>query len=528
MSTASSCAWTVASSSAPECGRLQVDPFEARPFLWNNEPVNNKIIQDDNQSTAAAPNPPNPTLDAARALENPLSEREMDVARLLATGASNNEIAEQLVISPHTVKVHLRNIYEKLGVSSRTEASLLLLQQGWMALPGVEMSTAALEIVTYPEPAPLTDDGSRPFAWQPIYMLAVAALILALLIMPSWLSGRSAAQVNLLSDGGGSTLGQPSINIMPRWTSQTPLPSARSRLGLALVADAQLYAIGGEDSSGLIVDTVNVYDLARNDWRIGTSLPFPLSNFAVAVLADQVYVAGGTTLAADSNEAGEAALSSSLLRFDTTLAEWNAVGELPVALAGASLVATPRALYLLGGWDGAAMHAEVWQLDLPPKPSVTAADWRRITEMATAHAFGGAVLVGDHIYVAGGYDGKRELDGAQRYHLLEEKWEDLPSMSTPRGGIQLLDDGLAIFAVGGGWGTSVSTLERFDPATGIWSHFPSPVTGEWRNLGAAASPSGYLYFTGGWSDSYLNAHLHYQSSFRSFLPATQSNDSSGQ
>ncbi|MEZ4637234.1 MAG: hypothetical protein R2873_28425 [Caldilineaceae bacterium] len=79
---------------------------------------------------------------------------------------------------------------------------------------------------------------------------------------------------------------------------------------------------------------------------------------------------------------------------------------------------------------------------------------------------------------------------------------------------------MAIFAVGG-WHEPVDTLERFDPFTGLWSHFPSPIAGEWRNLGAAASTTGHLYFTGGWSDSYLNMHLHYQSSFRSFLPDTQ-------
>jgi len=51
-----------------------------------------------------------------------LSERELDVLRLLAEGLSNGEIAQRLIVSVGTVKTHVHNIIEKLGVSNRTQA----------------------------------------------------------------------------------------------------------------------------------------------------------------------------------------------------------------------------------------------------------------------------------------------------------------------------------------------------------------------------------------------------------------------
>jgi LuxR family maltose regulon positive regulatory protein len=66
-------------------------------------------------------------------LVEPLSAREIEVLQLIAEGLTNQEIADRLYLSMHTVKAHARNIYGKLGAHHRTEA--VARARAWGILP---------------------------------------------------------------------------------------------------------------------------------------------------------------------------------------------------------------------------------------------------------------------------------------------------------------------------------------------------------------------------------------------------------
>jgi DNA-binding NarL/FixJ family response regulator len=64
-----------------------------------------------------------------------LTERELDVVKRVIDGRSNDEIASDLQISPKTVESHLRRIFERFGIGSRTELATRALREGWLDVP---------------------------------------------------------------------------------------------------------------------------------------------------------------------------------------------------------------------------------------------------------------------------------------------------------------------------------------------------------------------------------------------------------
>lgn len=438
--------------------------------------------------------------------EATLSERELEILRLVATGASNYQIARQLVISPNTVKVHLRNIFEKLGVQSRTEATMLAVRRGWIAVVPPPSSTAETTPVQAPLARPLSQSEPLP-RWQRFYLICAALLSLFVFLLPYiGLGSFGGRPRTALSDAGVPPAAPPQPLAASGWTQRAALPTSRSRLALAAVGE-KIYAIAGETAESP-TNVVEVYDLSSNGWLPAAPKPLAVSNVTGATLGKRIYVPGG--LLADGS------LTDAVEVFDPTTGTWTRAASLPKPLCCYALAVLGDRLYLFGGWDGAAYVATALAYD----PSDDG--WRVLSPMPTARGFAAAAAMDGRIYVVGGYDGRRELPVNEMYDPVLEGTSSGPWMArapllTARGGLGLAAAGSALFAVGGGWTGMLAANERYDPATDAWSTFDSPLLGQWRGLGVTAA-DGKVFAVGGYSGTYLNLVQEYQAVFRVIVP----------
>jgi DNA-binding NarL/FixJ family response regulator len=87
-----------------------------------------RVLQHFRREPPAAPAAPSDPIGAAPAMH--LTDREVDVLRLIAKGYKSSEVAELLGLSSHTVTGYVRDIYRKLGISSRAEATLEAARRG--------------------------------------------------------------------------------------------------------------------------------------------------------------------------------------------------------------------------------------------------------------------------------------------------------------------------------------------------------------------------------------------------------------
>ena len=317
---------------------------------------------------------------------NPLSDREREVLRLVSQGKSNKEIASNLFISVNTVKVHVSKIYEKIGVASRTEATLYAIENGIYSPNPVFFSTEVVSTKTAPESLITQETQTRKGLWGALVLLAVVILgILAYILI---IRANEPQESNMLSELNNN-----------RWTILQDLPGPTS-YSASTTYDARIYLIGGS-ADGNISAKVRRYDSQTEQWEDLTDKPTPVSNVNAVVLGEKIFVPGGITVGGGT--------TSVLEVYDPRNDTWTTKKSLPSPLCDYALEAFEGKLYLFGGRDQNAFSEKVYSYD------PISDKWTEETSISHERAYFDSAQWGGKIYLLGGFDGTTNLTLAESY-----------------------------------------------------------------------------------------------------------------
>jgi len=443
---------------------------------------------------------------------NELSEREQEILRLVATGVSNKEIARQLSISPNTVKVHLRNIFAKIGVVSRTEATLYAIRIG---LAEVLIPTNG-QADTFAESSALDEEKRLEAATAPALGEVEA--------FPQRRSSITPHRKNILITGGlivavALILGLLITQILriappitntpapPSWQEKAQMPTARS--GLAAIAyENQIYAIGGETDDG-VVGSVERYDPIADRWSSLTAMPTPVTDVHAAVIGGQIYVPGGRLASGQPTDR--------LASYNPREDHWDTKARLPQPLSAYALVTFEGKLYVFGGWNGQAYIADVYGYD-PDQDT-----WEARTPMPTARGFAAAAVSGSRIYVIGGRNAQATLASNEEYQPAYElgdtsPWQRRAELPEGRWGLGVTSVTDIVLAIGGQGESQSYPALQYRPNQNVWYPLELTRTDPWVKPGVTGLETKVYALGGQLAGRITRTNLTYQVVFTILLP----------
>jgi len=435
-----------------------------------------------------------------------LTEREQEILRLLATGISNKEIARLLLISSNTVKVHLRNIFTKIGVASRTEAAMYSVRMG-VAQVGTSPSTQA---ENSSKEKPQADQAASTASMEaaPRQVRLSRWWIMLLLVVLAF--GSVGTGIFLTRDQ--TTLPvittAPSPTTIARWKRLADMPTLRSELAVA-VYENSIYAIGGETLQG-VTGVVESYNPETNSWQKKSPMPLAVADVSAAVIGGRIYVPGGRLASGK--------VTNILEIFDPRQDQWVQGAILPIAISAYAMVAFEGKLYLFGGWDGNQYRDTVFVYD--PSRDV----WSTRTHMPTMRGFAGAAVMDEKIFVTGGYNGTTALAVCEVYYPDRDQSTDIPwgkVENLPEGRYAMGSSSLTdVMYLVGGKGDTKATLSPllYNPQVNSWETFEMPPLHIGDSLGLV-SLGNYLYVVGGRSaQETTNYTMSYQAIYTIMIP----------
>jgi DNA-binding CsgD family transcriptional regulator len=397
----------------------------------------------------------------------PLTDRESEVLELVATGITNREVAQKLFISINTVKVHLRNVYTKLGADSRTEATMIAIREGWITVgedeeAAQEASAVEGEVSSEPRVPP-----APPLPWWKRLALLASVVSVILAVIVTWPSAQpeSGNGPDLPLDRPQNSMAIASRDAESPWQEKAQMPTRRAHLALT-VAAGRLLAIGGQTPDG-VTAVVESYDPQADIWTPRRDKPTPVAYVDAATIGDDIYVPGGCD--AESQPATVVEV------YDIETDTWRAVSPLPEPRCAYALGVQEDKLYLFGGWDGEQYVSTAYVY------AAEADDWRELPPAEVARGFAGAALLNDRIYVVGGYDGEKELTTCAAFDPASQVWSTCSPLAVGRGGLGLAAVAGRLYAIGGGgWTSYLGFNEQYNPEDDSWSVVETSLVLVWR------------------------------------------------
>lgn len=317
---------------------------------------------------------------------NPLSEREREILQLVSQGKSNKQIALDLIISVNTVKVHVSNIYQKIGVASRTEATLYAIEN--RIIPNPDSGSMDRLATTIEGEPVITTERKRLTGLQRLLLLFFFLLVLGSLGYILIDRASQSEENNVIRELNNN-----------RWSRLEDLPTSTS-YAASTTYDAHIYLIGGSANGGVSA-TVSRYNFQTEQWEDLPGKPTPVSNVNAVVLGEKIYVPGGIT--------SEENTTSVLEVYDPRNDTWLTKNSLPIPLSDYALEIFEGKLYLFGGRNKDVYSDMVYSYD----PILD--KWTEEASISQPRAFFDSAQWGGKIYLVGGFDGTNNLSLVESY-----------------------------------------------------------------------------------------------------------------
>jgi DNA-binding CsgD family transcriptional regulator len=462
-----------------------------------------------------------------------ISEREREILCLVAMGATNQQIAHQLHISINTVKVHLRNIFEKIGVASRTEATVYAIRQGLVPLDRQPNLAASAPADFAPDIAPLhsealiapvmlKDDPAAASLTREATFIAsdippvdieqtrsVAALrrpMVALAIVGVVVLLAGALTYFLLQRQSPSVGATPSAAPaaspvqLNRWKTHAAWPRPRADFAVTTY-DGKLYAAGGTNGAGPS-GALDRYDPAQDQWVSLNEKLTPVTRVQAVTIGGRIYIPGG--------EGKNGEVLSTFEAYEPRSQQWETLPALPAPRSRYALAGFEGQLYLFGGWDGSQARKEVFEYNPASKK------WIERDSMQTARSNAGAALVEDRIYVIGGENEQGAVRANERFDPTSSgasAWESVVPLATAIATPAVVGtvDSVLVFD------PQLHTATQYSPAKDSWTA-PLAIPADTAISSRALPLSTSIFLFGPPGGSGAGALSEYQVSYTTLFP----------